>query len=87
MSDEMKNMLLALQEIIKAERQVSASRSASGLSDRRRDKENNPTSLRRPVKRGVDDVYVTDVDFGHGVSEEEDVDIREGVAPFADMVD
>lgn len=87
MSDEMKNMLLALQEIIKAERQISASNSASGLSDERRDKENHSASLRRPVKRGVDDVYGTDVDCSHGVSEGEDVDIRGGVAPFADMLD
>jgi len=87
MSDEMKNMLLGLQEIIKAERQVSVSNSTSQLPAGQRNKEEHLTSLRRPAKRNVDDVYEGDLDNGHGPSDGEDVDVREGVAPFADMFD
>ncbi|EXJ89289.1 hypothetical protein A1O3_02355 [Capronia epimyces CBS 606.96] len=72
-SAEMNNVLFDLQEIIKAERQVAAA-SPSGLPP-------------RPVKRNIDYMYDSDDDAGLEYQRCDSAQVREGVAPFADVDD
>ncbi|KIX05734.1 uncharacterized protein Z518_03706 [Rhinocladiella mackenziei CBS 650.93] len=88
MSDDMKNVLLDLQEILKAERQVSSSNSAVRQFDSPVNQSQGSSSLiQRPMKRTIDDVYNSEEDLGHETLRGDNVDVREGVAPFTDILD
>ncbi|EXJ95131.1 hypothetical protein A1O1_00250 [Capronia coronata CBS 617.96] len=73
-SDEMKNVLLDWQEIVKAERQVAAGQQQASSF----------VLPQRPVKRNIDHVYDND-DAGLDSQQSGNLEVREGVAPFADV--
>ncbi|KAL2431802.1 hypothetical protein ABEF95_013991 [Exophiala dermatitidis] len=89
MSDEMKNVLMDFQEIIEAERQVSSFNS-SLVSSRDPPNHQQASSLRipyRPSKRNLDDVYEPEEDSGPQYRQNQQLGVREGIAPFTDLAD
>lgn len=89
-SDEMKNMLLDLQEIIKAERQVSHWGASMTHSDYPTPGQQQAPSLplpQRRTKRSIDHVYASEDGAESVFQHSEDLDAREGTAPFADVAD
>ncbi len=86
LSDDMKNILLDLQAITSAERQVSDAQaamapfvSAQGGGSAYR--------ARTSTKRNIDDFYTSDEEMLDVVDHKEGPNIRGGVAPFADAID
>ncbi|ETI27905.1 hypothetical protein G647_00354 [Cladophialophora carrionii CBS 160.54] len=88
LSDDMKNILLDLQTITTAERQVSDADSAvMPFIMPSNDDGNVANRPRRPSKRNIDEFYTSDDEIGNGVGQLMETDIREGVAPFVDVAD
>ncbi|KAJ9608248.1 hypothetical protein H2200_007236 [Cladophialophora chaetospira] len=83
LSDDMKNVLLDLQAITSAERQVSDANAAmTSLNDAPgRDLAAPP---RPSTKRNIDDFYTSDEEMGDGLEQMESANSRGGVAPFVD---
>ena len=85
LSDDMKNILLDLQAITSAERQVSDAQAA--MAPFATGHGGAFASRPRPsIKRNIDDVYTSDEEMGDD-PECEGSHIRGGVAPFVDAVD
>jgi hypothetical protein len=88
MSDEMKNMLLDLEQINVAERQVlSSNNTARPFEVRLKQQGTIFKPLQKPNKRCIDDVYDSDEDMFSEPHQRHDAGIRQGVAPFADILD
>ncbi|KAK5255310.1 hypothetical protein LTR40_010876 [Exophiala xenobiotica] len=87
MDDRAKKILADFYDLVQAEYEVSASNAAEALSTWQFDMQRNHTTLlAQPAKRGIDDVYDSDVDMEQEVGGLPDRN-RQGVAPFADMLD
>jgi len=87
-SDEMKNILLDLQHILLAERQVSSFDAPAMQHTTQPSHQQSFSNIsQRSTKRSIDDVYASDEEMGQDTQYSEDFDIREGVAPFTDAVD
>ncbi|OAL32172.1 hypothetical protein AYO20_07940 [Fonsecaea nubica] len=82
LTDETKNVLLDLQAITRAERQVSGS-SAGALTDGV--KERVPPRILG--KRSLDDFYDPNENMNPGSEHTDCTQVREGVAPFVDVFD
>jgi hypothetical protein len=88
LSDSMTNVLLDLQTITTAERQVSDANAAMlPFILPSNDDGGFATQRRRPSKRSIDEVYTSDDEKLDGVEQLLDTHIREGVAPFVDLGD
>ncbi|KAK7892790.1 hypothetical protein LTR67_007027 [Exophiala xenobiotica] len=86
-NDRAKKILADFYDLVQAEYEVSASNAAEALSTWQFDMQRNHTTLlAQPAKRGIDDVYDSDVDMEREVGGLPDRS-RQGVAPFADMLD
>jgi serine/threonine/tyrosine-interacting protein len=84
LGDDMKNVLLDLQHIFEAERQVwGAKNAAAQLFIHPADGRDNGAP--RPAKRGADDLYASDEEIAADVERKIDLKAREGVAPFKDI--
>lgn len=87
-SDEMKHMLLDLQQIISAERQVSSSNAASTQTNVQLRRRPSPSALsQQSGKRGIEHLYASDEAMGDVLRQRDRAEIREGIAPFADVAD
>ena len=87
MDDRGKKMLADFYDLVQAEYEVSASNATEALSARQLNVHGDPsTPLAQSAKRGIDDVYESDVDMEHELEGPPDRN-RQGVAPFADILD
>lgn len=85
LNDDMKNILLDLQTITSAERQVSEANATTAPFVSPPDPNGNLAfRLRRPAKRNIDDFDISDEDMANDADRVPSPDFREGVAPFAD---
>ncbi len=86
LSDEMKNMLLDLEQIIVAERQVSSSNNTQRPFEVRLKQSGSVFSLpQKSTKRCIDDVYDSDEEMAAEPHQRHDAGVRQGIAPFEDI--
>jgi len=86
--DGMKRMLLDLQEILRAERQVALSNAAAALSMLQlRPSRGDSSMLNKPTKRSIDRAYESEGELSDAPELTDGAAMRSGTAPFADAGD